>query len=111
MTGRVEAWLARLDTRVGMTAAERDHLLAGLEAFCARHAIDPDSLVAHWRDYPQLTIRRRPDAVDAPDLAVESFLVHSGVNVFGDIVCVPRTAADLADQGERFVPHGQSRAG
>jgi hypothetical protein len=39
-----------------------------------------------------------------PNLAWESFLIHNGVNVFGDITCVTGLPEDLAQQGARFVP-------
>ena len=33
-------------------------------------------------------------------LAVQSFLIHNGVNVFGEIVCMPDTAESVArEQG------------
>ena len=35
------------------------------------------------QDFPELTARRNPDAGRRPRLAVESFLVHNGVNLFG----------------------------
>lgn len=99
----VERWQERLAERVGMGAAERARLRAGLLEFCARYDVTPSALLATWCDYPELTIRRRPGAVAAPNLAVESFLIHNGVNVFGEIVCVAGRAEDLAAQGAWFV--------
>lgn len=100
----VERWQRRLASRVGMGPAEREGLRERLLAWCDRHAVTPDLLVKTWLDYPQLTVRRRPGASEVADLAVESFLIHSGVNVFGDIVCVAGRPEDLAQQGRQFVP-------
>lgn len=61
-------------------------------------------MVKTWLDYPQLTVRRLPGAPEASDLAVESFLIYNGVNVFGEIVCVAGRPEDLAQQGPQFVP-------
>lgn len=86
-----------------MSEDERDAHRASLLRFCATHDTDPDTLLARWQEYPDLTLRRRHGSAP-PQLAVESFLVHNGVNVFGDIVCMPRTPEQLAAQGKRFVP-------
>jgi len=103
-------WTRLLADRVGMTAGEIAGLQAELLAFCAGHQIDPDTLLENWLDYPELTVRRRRDAVTRPNLAVESFLIHNGVNVFGDIICIPGRPEDLAAQGPGFVPRtGQSQ--
>jgi hypothetical protein len=99
----VEHWQRKLAERVGMDDDERMRLQQRLLAYCARHGVDPVTLLGTWREHLALTVRRRPGATEAPDVAVESFLVHNGVNVFGDIVCVPGAPEDLAAQGDRFV--------
>lgn len=104
MTDAVEHWQRQLAERIGMDADERARQRAGLDDYCTRHAVTPEELLATWLDRPDLTVRRRPGARTAPDLAVESFLIHNGVNVFGDIVCVAGRPEDLAAQGARFVP-------
>lgn len=103
----IERWQRQLAARVGMGPAERSALREQLLVWCDRHEVTPDLLVKTWLDYPQLTVRRRPSAVEAPELAVESFLIHNGVNVFGDIVCVAGRPEDLAQQGRQFVPAGR----
>jgi hypothetical protein len=103
MADPVADWQRRLAERIGMTGAERSRLLDGLTAFCSRHGTDPVALLAGWAGYPELTVRRRGGG-GAANLAVESFLIHNGVNVFGDIVCVAGRAEDLAAQGAQFVP-------
>ncbi len=106
----VSRWLSRLGSRIGMSDAEIAALHRELLVFCAEHQVDPEVLLEKWLDYPELTVRRRRDAATSPNLAVESFLIHNGVNVFGDIVCIPGRPEDLAQQGAQFVPptaHGQ----
>ncbi|HUZ39389.1 MAG TPA: hypothetical protein VMV17_23955 [Streptosporangiaceae bacterium] len=100
----VERWTGLLGSRVGMSAAEIADLHRELLTFCAEHQLGPDALLEKWLDYPELTARRRHDAGTPPNLAVESFLIHNGVNVFGDIVCIPGRPEDLAQQGAQFVP-------
>lgn len=92
----------RLRDVVGMADAERTLIRAGLDAFCARHQITPGQLLEQWQTHPELTVRRRPKASESPDLAAESFLIHNGVNVFGEIVCVAGRPEDLARQGPWF---------
>ncbi len=97
----VERWTRQLAARVGLTGGEIARLRAGLDEFCARNRTDPDTLLATWLDYKELTVRRR-HATEPPNLAVESFLIHNGVNVFGDITCVAGRPEDLAEQGSWF---------
>lgn len=87
-----------------MLAHEIADMHAALIEFCVRHEVDPDTVLANWLDYPELTVRRRHDAGSAPNRAVESFLIHNGINIFGDIVCVAGRPEDLALQGAIFVP-------
>jgi hypothetical protein len=99
----VQRWQEQLAARIGMSEAEIATLRAALEVFCLRHAVSPEHVLQRWESFPELTVRRRPGAVESPNLAVESFLVHNGVNVFGNIVCVAWRPEDLAAQGAQFV--------
>lgn len=92
-----------LEVRVGMPGAERAAHLAALRRFCESRGTDPASLLAGWESHPELTLRRRYRATGQPNLSVESFLIHNGINVFGDIVCVPKTPAQVREQGAEFV--------
>lgn len=106
----VARWQAALAGTVGLEELERRTRLAELGDFCLKHSVSPSALVGTWQEYPELTVRRRPGAVEPPNLAVESFLIHNGVMVFGDLVCVPgANQADLADQGVRFTRAGGAR--
>lgn len=98
----VTRWVELLSSRVGMSDEEIAGCHRDLLAFCAEHQVCPDALLERWLDYPELTVRRRPAAATAPNRAVESFLIHNGINVFGDIVCVAGRPEDLARQGAWF---------
>jgi hypothetical protein len=37
------------------------------------------------------------------NLVVQSFLIHNGINVFGELVCMPGNAKDMADVGKYIV--------
>ena len=104
----VHRWLRLLAEHVGMLSHEIAGLHAELTDFCAGHGVDPDTILVTWLDYPELTVRRRHDTSIPPIRAVESFLIHNGVNIFGDIVCVPGRREDLVMQGAMFVPAGIS---
>jgi hypothetical protein len=101
--GPVERWRVGLASVVGLDPAEIEARHDALVGFCRRHRVTPQDVLRTWQSFPELTVRRRPGAVEAPDLAVESFLVHNGINVFGDLVCVPGRPEHLADQGPQFL--------
>lgn len=89
-----------------MGEVERRRWSAALLEFCAQHRVEPDELIEEWLNFPELTVRRRltaEEARSAANVPVESFLIHNGVNVFGDLVCLPGRPEDLRDQGARFV--------
>lgn len=105
----VARWLELLAARVGMSAPEIAARRRDLLAFCEVRKVAPEELLARWAEFPELTVRRDPAAAAAPNLAVESFLIHNGVNVFGDIVCVAGRPDDLATQGAWFTAAARSR--
>ncbi|MEV0084474.1 hypothetical protein [Saccharopolyspora sp. NPDC050642] len=95
-----------MERKVGMDDAERRRFLAALLEFCAEHRVEPDELLENWLKYPELTVRRTlapEEARPVANIPVESFLIHNGVNIFGDLVCLPGRPEDLRDQGARFV--------
>lgn len=82
-------------------------MIEALTAYCSRHGTTPAQLLESWESHADLRIRREFPGVAVRDpvvLAVESFLVHNGINIHGEIVCVPASAAELADQGAQFAP-------
>lgn len=98
MADPVAVWEAGLRKIVGMGEDEIDRHLAALDRFCTAHNVTPVDVVARWQDWPELTVRRSPQSSARPDKAVESFLIHNGINVFGDLICVPRTEEGLRQQ-------------
>lgn len=100
----VHRWRHELATRVGLSEAEIEAMVAQLEQYCDRHGVVASRLLWSWDERVDLTLRRRLGSTGTPNLAVESFLIHNGVNVFGDLVCVPGRPEDLADQGPQFMP-------
>ena len=102
MTDPVAWWQERLAARVGAGPAELERLRAELLGYCDRHGVTPEELLKTWTGHPDLTVRRRPGSAETPNRAAESFLIHNGINVFGDIVCVAGRADDLARQGPWF---------
>jgi hypothetical protein len=103
MTDPIALWQERLKTRVGMDDDERARMRNQLLTFCAVRGLRPAELLDRWEEHPELTVRRHPGATELPDPAVESFLVHNGIDVFGEIVCVDGQPADLATPGKQNV--------
>lgn len=105
----VARWLARLRDRVGVPDHEHPRHVRLLGQFCDRHGVSPERLLESWESFEELTVRKRFPGIPVRDpvvLAAESFLVHNGVNIFGDIACMPKSQADLATQGTRFTREG-----
>jgi len=99
MNDVVALWEQALREVVGLDDEEIEANLASLRQFCRNHRTEPAYLVTHWQEFPELTTRRDGRATGHRPLpAIESFLIHNGVNVFGDLVCVPKNADDLRQQ-------------
>ena len=81
MTEPVALWLEQLKSRVGVDDGECGRMRARLLTFCAVRGVSPAELLTTWEEHPELTARRRPGAVERPEPAVESFLLHNGINV------------------------------
>ena len=104
----VARWRRQLREQVGVDEGEVAARCDDLAQFCHARAISPAELLRRWQDFPELLVRRQPCQETLPHLAVESFLIHNGVNVFGDIVCVAGRPEDLVLQGPQFVLRGGS---
>ncbi len=81
MTDPVAVWQERLKTRVGLDDGARARLRNQLLTFCAVRGLRPAELLERWEEHPELTVRRRPGATEQPDPAVESFLLHNGIEI------------------------------
>jgi hypothetical protein len=81
VTEPVAWWLEQLEQRVGLGDRERGRMRARLLTFCALRGVSPAELLTTWEEHPELTARRRPGAAEHPEPAVESFLIHNGIDV------------------------------
>ncbi|MFC5177166.1 hypothetical protein [Nocardioides taihuensis] len=79
----VKRWEQQLRDGMGLDDAEIVVLRAALADFCDEHGVTPLELCERWAEFPELTAPRNPYGGDRPRLVVESFLVTSGVNLFG----------------------------
>lgn len=77
-----------------------------VEAFLADHGLDGEALVEQCRDEERRSDWSKLASGHPAGLYVLSFLIHNGINPYGDLVCMPRTVEDLARQGARFLPPG-----
>lgn len=98
----VQRWRRALVEWVGVPSAEVDGRVKTLATVCTAAGTSPDALLAAARDDLALVLTTAGE--QGASLVVESFLIHNGLNVFGAVVCMPRTADQLAEQGERWVP-------
>jgi hypothetical protein len=103
----VERWRDGLLHLIGCTAEEVAEKVKLLFEFCAEHQVCPERLIDQCRHGPD-RMARRASYLNAArrtkmNLAVQSFLVHNGINVFGELICMPRTAKSIiAEQGEQW---------
>jgi hypothetical protein len=77
--------------------------------FCTEHQVSPERLVNECRYGPDrlaqrafyLNLKNRTKM----NLVLLSFLVHNGINVFGELVCMPATIKSLVEhQGDQWTP-------
>jgi hypothetical protein len=105
----VERWCNELLHIIGCTPREVTEKVDLLLQFCAEQPVSPERLINECRDGPDrmekralyLSAARRTKM----NLVVQSFLVHNGINVFGELVCMPATVKLLIeDQGDQWEP-------
>ena len=104
----VQRWSDGLLHVTGLTLAEIENRLDTLFQFCLQQEIDPEIMAEECRKGEDRVARRtfyldRASKTPA-SLIVQSFLVHNGVNVFGDIVCMPSTREQIVtEQGKQWI--------
>jgi hypothetical protein len=106
----IERWRHGLLHVTGLTQAEVADRLDILFQFCVHQGFDPEAVAAECRHSPDRLTRRAfylQIARDTPaNLIFQSFLVHNGVNVFGDLICMPSTREQIvSEQGKQWVSH------
>lgn len=105
----VQRWSDELLNMTGLTPAEVENRLDILFGFCMQRGFDPEVVANECRHGPDKHARRAHylhiARKSSANLFFQSFLVHNGVNVFGDIICMPSTAEQvIAEQGKQWVP-------
>jgi hypothetical protein len=103
----MQRWRRGLAEATGLTETELASRQHGLFQFCAMHGLDPETMAEECRSGPARVERRQfylALAQQSPaNLIVQSFLIHNGINVFGDIVCMPDTIEKVVrEQGEQW---------
>ncbi len=104
----IQRWSAGLLHVTGLTPAEVANRLDTLFQFCLLQGVDPETMAEECRKSEDRVARRASYlhmARETPaNLIVQSFLVHNGVNVFGDLICMPSTREQIAaEQGNQWV--------
>jgi hypothetical protein len=104
----VERWRRELSQVTGCAPNEITERLNILLQFCAERAVSPERMIAEcrcaadrsqWRTF-YLSAARNTKA----NLVIQSFLVHNGINVFGELVCMPTTVEGIVkEQGNQWV--------
>ena len=104
----VRRWCQGLRQVTGLTATETAARLDLLLEFCVRHAVAPQTLVDACRSGPDKMAWRAlylktAQADRRANRVVQSFLVHNGINIFGELVCLPHGSQQVAaEQGGQW---------
>lgn len=107
----IQRWCQGLLHVTGLTRDEVANRLDTLFQFCLLQDFDPETVAQECREGQDKLARRTfylQRAQQTPaNLIVQSFLVHNGVNVFGDLICMPSTRKQIiAEQGHQWFNHG-----
>lgn len=101
----IRHWVRSLIHWVGVRSEDVKIRAEMLLSFCESREISPACLLeqalSDESKVAEIIAKARTVGLE---LIVESFLIHNGVNVYGKLVCVPRTAEELAEQGTQFIP-------
>ena len=104
----IQRWSAGLLHVTGLTPAEVANRLDTLFQFCLQQGLDPETMAEECRKSEDRLARRafylHVAGETSANLIVQSFLVHNGVNVFGDLICMPSTREQIvAEQGSQWI--------
>jgi hypothetical protein len=103
----IERWRRGLLHLTGCSPDEIAERVEVLMRFCAGQGASPDDIIDECRRGPDRMARRtfylRAAHASEANLVVQSFLIHNGINVFGELVCMPATPrAIVTEQGEQW---------
>jgi hypothetical protein len=106
----VQRWSDGLLQVTGLTLAEVENRLDILFQFCMLRGFDPEEVAMECRHSPDRLARRtyylQIAQESSSNLIFQSYLVHNGVNIFGDLICMPSTQEQVvAEQGKQWAPH------
>lgn len=104
----IQRWSYGLLHVTGLTPDEVENRLDTLFQFCLSQGFDPEVVAQECRKGEDRLARRAfylQIAQKTPaNLIVQSFLVHNGVNVFGDLTCMPGTREQIVtEQGVQWI--------
>lgn len=102
-------WRRELLEITGCSSIEIDRKIDALAQFCDRHEISAKKMVDECRHGAdrgaRLAFYLRAAGAARASLVVQSYLIHNGVNIFGELVCIPATLeAVRKEQGEQWLP-------
>ena len=105
----IQRWSEGLLNMTGLTPSEVEDRQDILFQFCIIRGFDPEVVANECRHSPDRHARRAyylEIAQSSSSYRVfQSFLVHNGVNIFGELICMPSTPEQLvAEQGQRWAP-------
>ena len=111
----IERWRNELLHLTGCAPGEITEKVELLLQYCIAQQISPERLVNECRYSPDRIVQRTfyLNATHGAkvNLVVQSFLIHNGINVFGELVCMPDTLKSLVEeQGDQWTlqPHKNS---
>ncbi|MDQ6660306.1 MAG: hypothetical protein M3Z24_05000 [Chloroflexota bacterium] len=104
----IQRWSSGLLHVLGLTPDEVENRLDTLFQFCLSQGFDPEGMAEECCKGEDRLARRAfylQIARETPaNLIVQSFLVHNGVNVFGDLTCMPGTREQIVrEQGIQWI--------
>ena len=108
----IQRWCQGLLQVIGLTPAEVENRLGLLLEFCLVQGVSPEAMMTECRYNPDKMARRefylKTARATPANLIIQSFLIHNGVNIFGELICMPHTPEQVvAEQGEQWVRREQ----
>ena len=94
---------------VGCGSEEIARKLDLLFQFCSRQRVAPELLFNECR-YAHVSVSKRAFYLAAAraigmELVLQSFLIHNGINIFDELICLPNTAESIVrEQGDQWQP-------
>jgi hypothetical protein len=103
----VARWRHQLLHLVGCSMDEADQKIDTLIHFCTTHAISPEHLIERCRHPPAAseghTFYSKFVCNGDAKVIVQSFLIHNGINIFGELICLPTTEeSTVREQGVQW---------